>query len=114
RGAWIERPGRRYDPTRGRKDHRIGEAWSQNSDRVASGRDQGIWVISPPAAFGPVVRGASKNFPTEILARPMCSTAHSVRPISCDLNIFCPNFVESPKQSLHLSCSIGGNFAHNA
>src|SRR5262249_21259174 len=53
RDARIERPGRRHDPTSCRKDHRIGKARSQNSDRVAFGRDQGIWVISPllPAAF---------------------------------------------------------------
>ena len=41
------RPGRRHDPTRGRKDHRIGEARIKKFNRVASGRDQGIWVISP-------------------------------------------------------------------
>ena len=50
RGAWIEQPGRRHDPISCRKDHRIGEAWFKKSDRVAFGRAQGIWVISPPAA----------------------------------------------------------------
>ena len=53
RGAWIERPRRRHDPTSCRKDHRIGEARFKKSERVALRRDQGIWVITPPAASQP-------------------------------------------------------------
>jgi hypothetical protein len=40
RGAWVEQPGRRHDPTSCRKDHRIGERRIKKSDRVAFGCDQ--------------------------------------------------------------------------